>query len=57
LSADVYSVGATPGRRFESSPLARTAAVMASTISGFVRDLRARLIQTAGEPREKEHDA
>jgi hypothetical protein len=56
LSADVYSVGATPGRRFESSPLARTATAMASTISGFVRDRRARLVQTTGEPRKKEHD-
>jgi hypothetical protein len=56
LSADVYSVGATPGRRFESSPLARTAAATASTISGLVRDVRSRLAPTTGEPRDKEHD-
>jgi hypothetical protein len=56
LSADVYSVGATPGRRFESSPLARTAGATASTISGLVRDLRARLEPVSGEAREKEHD-
>jgi hypothetical protein len=56
VSADVYSVGATPGRRLESSPLARTAGGVASTISALVRDLRARLVQTAGEPGEEEHD-
>jgi hypothetical protein len=55
LSADVYSVGATPGRRFESSPLARTAAATASTISGLVRDLRARLAP-ASESGGKERD-
>jgi hypothetical protein len=56
LSADVYSVGATAGRRFESSPLARTAAATASTISGVVRDVQARLAPAATEPRDKEHD-
>jgi hypothetical protein len=56
VSADVYSVGATPGRRFESSPLARTAGAVASTISGFVRDLRARLAPATAEARDGEHD-
>jgi hypothetical protein len=56
LSADVYSVGASPGRRFESSPLARTAAATASTISGIVRDLQARVALTTPEPRGEEHD-
>jgi hypothetical protein len=53
VSADVYSVGATPGRRFDSSPLARTAGATASILSGLVRDLRARLAPAAGEAQER----
>ena len=56
LSADVYSVGAPPGRRFDSSPLARTAAAVASTVSGVVRDRRARLAPTGAESRSSGHD-
>jgi hypothetical protein len=57
LSADVYSVGSAPGRRFESSALARTAGAAASTLSGLVRDLRARLAPAMVQPAEKERDA
>ncbi len=43
VSAEVYAVGAAPGRRFDSSPLARTAATTASALSALVRDRRARI--------------
>jgi hypothetical protein len=56
LSADVYSVGASPGRRFESSPLARTAAATASVLSGLVQDLRARLAPSTAATPGGDHD-
>jgi hypothetical protein len=56
VNAEVYAVGAAPGRRFESSPLARTAAMSASALSGFVRDRRARVAPLATSARQ-EHDA
>lgn len=40
VNAEVYSVGATRGRRFDTSPLVRTAASTASTLGGLVRDGR-----------------
>ncbi len=43
IRADVYSVGASPGRRFEASPLVRAAASSARILSDLVRDRRARL--------------
>jgi hypothetical protein len=43
VHAEVYSVGAPQGRRFESSPLVRTSATTASALNGLVRDRRARL--------------
>jgi hypothetical protein len=56
VSAEVYSVGAAPGRRFESSPLARTAATTASILSGFAGERRARLApSTRPAPREERH--
>lgn len=56
LSADVYAVGATPGRRFDSSPLARTAAETASELSRLLRDLGARLTPAPPTHREARHD-
>ena len=53
VNAEVYSVGATAGRRFESSPLARTAGMSASTLSGFVRDRRARLAPSPAARRQE----
>jgi hypothetical protein len=53
-------VGAAPGRRFESSPLARTAATTASTLSALVRDRRARIEpapQTPGARDREDHRA
>jgi hypothetical protein len=43
VHAEVYSVGSSPGRRFDSSPLARTATGTASTLTGLVSERRARL--------------
>ncbi|HYY09594.1 MAG TPA: hypothetical protein VE781_01575 [Kineosporiaceae bacterium] len=58
VNAEVYSVGAPPGRRFETSHLVRTASSVASTLSGLVRDRRARLApapaRAAGD-REERH--
>jgi hypothetical protein len=56
LDAEVYSVGTTPGRRFESSPLARTAAVTASSLSGLVRNRQARLAPVAQGEHAEERD-
>jgi hypothetical protein len=57
LNAEVYAVGASPGRRFESSPLARTAATTASSLSGLVRDRRARIAPAPPTPDREEHRA
>jgi hypothetical protein len=50
VNAEVYSVGAAPGRRFDSSSLARTAATTASTLSALVRDRRARIAPAPPAP-------
>ena len=53
VNAEVYSVGASPGRRFESSPLARTAGTSASILSGLVAERRARLEPTPPAGRQE----
>lgn len=58
VSAEVYSVGAAPGRRFESSALVRTATITAATLSAFVDERRQRLAPAAtASAREEPHAA
>jgi hypothetical protein len=57
VSADVYAVGAPPGRHFESSPLVRTAATTASALSALVRDRRARITPAPQAPEREERRA
>jgi hypothetical protein len=57
VSADVYAVGAPPGRRFESSPLTRTAAATAITLSALVRDRRERIAPAPQAPEPEERRA
>lgn len=47
MSAEVYSVGASPGRRFEASPLARTSRTTATALSALIGDRRNRLTPAA----------
>jgi hypothetical protein len=56
MSAEVYSIGASPGRRFDSSPLARTARTTASALSGLVRDRRNRLTPATASSSAEERD-
>ncbi len=57
VNADVYAAGAAPGRRFESSPLARTAGSTASTLSGLLRDRQARLARAPHDDAREAHRA
>jgi len=50
ISAEVYSVGAAPRRRFASSSLVRSATRTASVLDGVVRDRRARLAPSSTTP-------
>jgi hypothetical protein len=48
VSAEVYSIGAAPGRRFDGSPLVRTATIAANGLSAFVGERRRRLAPVPG---------
>jgi hypothetical protein len=56
VSAEVYSVGAPPGRRFESSALVRTATATVKRLGQAVSERRMRLAPVLGSSAREEPD-